>query len=213
MGKTYRKNDFHYRNYKNYISENDVELQVRKSIWRNYIRAQRCGEWVPMNENELEASKEKGMEIYEAQMLVYKTRFYFYEMELKDYEKTVERFKNDPEFRKNYTGVLRVPTMPRKPVLYYEKNKRVPLTKTFEEFFAERYEGEMRWEKKHFSRGRFRDGVYNETGRNQGYKKQCNRKIRSNNRCNVKKIMSGHDSEDMIWEDRKDGKQYVWNWW
>lgn len=59
-----------------------------------------------------------------------------------------------------------------------------------------------------------RDGHWNETSRNSGFKHACDKDFRNKNRCTIHKVMYGKvDPEEAIFPDRKDGKQKVWDFW
>jgi len=59
-----------------------------------------------------------------------------------------------------------------------------------------------------------RDGHWNETGRNSGFKHACDKDFRNKNRCMIHKVIYDKvDPDNAIFPDRKDGKQKVWDFW
>lgn len=59
-----------------------------------------------------------------------------------------------------------------------------------------------------------RDGHWNETSRNSGFKHACDKDFRNKTRCMIHKVMYDKvDPDNAIFPDRKDGKQKVWDFW
>lgn len=59
-----------------------------------------------------------------------------------------------------------------------------------------------------------RDGHWNETGRNTGFKHACDKDFRNKTRSMIHKVMYDKvDPDNAIFPDRKDGKQKVWDFW
>ena len=59
-----------------------------------------------------------------------------------------------------------------------------------------------------------RDGHWNETSRNSGFKHACDKEFRNKTRCMIGKIMHNKvDPDDVVFPDRKDGKHKIWDFW
>jgi hypothetical protein len=59
-----------------------------------------------------------------------------------------------------------------------------------------------------------RDGHWNETSRNTGYKHACDKDFRNKTRGMIHKVMHDKvDPDNAVFPDRKDGKQKVWDFW
>jgi nitrous oxidase accessory protein NosD len=60
----------------------------------------------------------------------------------------------------------------------------------------------------------FRDGAYNESSRNRGYKDDTNKLIRNDNRIKINKMMDDPDSYDgMVFATKYSGKFIRWIYW
>jgi hypothetical protein len=57
-----------------------------------------------------------------------------------------------------------------------------------------------------------RDGTWNETGRNQGFKHEAKKYVRNANKKFCRKVIDGVDYDDDAMPIRKEGKQFSWNW-
>jgi len=84
------------------------------------------------------------------------------------------------------------------------KKKRIQVDVTYEEVVAEA--------KEKFAK-RSRDGYWNETSRNTGFKKEATRILRRANKRLTQDIMRDEDWEDIPYPNRKNGKACRWNWW
>lgn len=58
-----------------------------------------------------------------------------------------------------------------------------------------------------------RDGKFNETSRNKGFKNDAKKHVRNRNKRYCQDVMKGLDHENEAYPIRKEGKQFVWNWW
>lgn len=60
---------------------------------------------------------------------------------------------------------------------------------------------------------RTRDGHWNETGRNWGFKRQAARTLRRADRAFESMILRGEDHEDVLYPGPHLGKKFIWDWW
>ena len=58
-----------------------------------------------------------------------------------------------------------------------------------------------------------RDGHWNETTCNKGFKKDANSTVRNNNKRFCNKVVRDDDWEGRAYPIRKEGKYHRWNWW
>jgi hypothetical protein len=58
-----------------------------------------------------------------------------------------------------------------------------------------------------------RDGCWNETGRNTGYKGATKRELRRRNKDICRRVINEEDCDAMVYPIRKEGKAHRWDWW
>lgn len=85
--------------------------------------------------------------------------------------------------------------------------------KVLVEFSQEDYDREVEEARVYYSKFS-RDGRWNETGRNNGFKHTCTKAERSKTRAIISNIKHGKiDPENVVFPDRKDGKCRIWDFW
>lgn len=209
MGKTYRGNRNKYRRWGYGVFDNK-ESYIKDQINREYLRNVRYGEWIDRSEEEIAFDYAEKLPQYEKEMRYYKQRLHEFNKTLLCYE---ERCRTDEEFRKSPTRYK-----PRmwlsEPRLYVERKKRVPFQMDYDTFYKENYKRHSDYYDSFYSRGYVRDGIYNETGRNSGFKHAVEKDRRTSDRRNIHKLMVDIDAaDDIVWYDRKDGKNRIWDFW
>lgn len=196
MSRTYRKSKWHDNRVRDVYIENELKKDYRRLIYRgwDFVR------------------KDKAVYLAE-----YKAAQEEHKIVMEEYNAT----KKNWELRNPNLAGTKITRWGNYQIDYYNyfypmpyrkhvsKTERVPFTMTYDEYVAENYEKEA----KYFDKS-FRDGYGSESGRCQGFRKECAKTIRISNRSNYKKIMKmvDYEDDDTIWVGEKEGKAFKWNW-
>lgn len=125
-----------------------------------------------------------------------------YEESCREYEAAIEANGGSPfyEYHSIWGGTVMGTIRPRYVSRFtYE---RVPLTR--EEMVQEWSD---HYDKMH------RDGSLNETSRKTGFKNEAKGHVRRRNKKFCKNVLADNDWDDDPYPNRKEGKQFEWNWW
>lgn len=121
----------------------------------------------------------------------YKADYAKYEKDLARYHKSDWMFRPQEPLRYLYRG-------------WYKKLK---------EFDQKEYDEEVKETRRNFKKYS-RDGRWNETGRNKGFKHACKKADRSKTRTIINNIKHGKaDFDEVCFPDKKDGKCRIWDFW
>lgn len=171
-----------------------IETSEIKEINRDLARAYRTpykSIRVRMTDEELEADYQYRLARYEQRKQEAKRTFWWY----------VDNGLSDPKHwsAQSYTTMCGEP-----PVRYSRAYKRLTVPKDIDEVIAE--------SKRDFSTYT-RDGKWNETGRNTGFKKTAAKCVRRANKHFCNAVMRGEEVDNKIYPHEHLGDYLVWSFW
>lgn len=197
MGKTYRrKNDDAY-----WAIHSSKEKYIKKHVDQDYLNACNRGYvWEKIPKEEYQSTYEKMLENYNQAMKEYDRLMFIY---YNNRATWMYNHGNDRLFSLYYKS-------PEKPYnMYPSKNRRVAFHGDYERFYNESYKEHSDYYDK-----MTRDGVMSETGRSSGFKSTVARERRRKDKAQLHKVKLDIDAaDDMVWYDRKDGKDRIWDFW
>jgi len=170
-------------------------------IDRDFTRAIKYGfVWEKIPKAEYEAIYKARKAEYDAKMKEYNKQLFDYQMNRATW---MASYGNDRLFHFYYAH-------PIKPYGYFPgKIRKVPFHGDYDRFFKENYK-----EHSDYFDSMSRDGKMSETGRSTGFKNAAKRDRRNSDKKNIQKIMLDIDAaDDMVWQDNKNGKARIWDYW
>lgn len=209
MGKTYRNNKNNRGYWCGYINIHRENF-IKKEIDDNFVRNQRSGVWVDRPQADIDKEYAETFPAYQKELEKYEIAYARNQEEIRIHS---EKCANDRDYREKY-GKYKPSMYMRKPYFHLSKTMLVPFTETYEEFFERTYEEEARHYDSFYSRGHIRDGKQVETGKSSGFKRHVRRERRRKDKVQLHKVKLDIDAaDDMVWYDRKDGKDRIWDFW
>lgn len=204
MGKTYRKAKMNRSWWGSEFSQRIY--WINKMANDSYVRALRNGYFVvkkTKREFDEEFERVLNSDAFKRELQLYKLKLESYEARLARYNRMKESNELD-SFYKPYM-------IEREPRPWVSRCKHVPIDeKTIDVFIKE----EAANYDKYYSRGKLRDGVMTVSRRSSGFKASCSKGRRISDKVNYSKLKKNIDLVDeIIWQDDRDGKNKIWDWW